>query len=145
MSEEKWSKEELNHSTKKPKLQSETHKSPSEEPKEPKPPLKNHKLLSWEEISSTKHQKLSRTDSESSSTKPNLIMEEPISSLYEVKSSRDQKPPMEEQKLSEKSERARASDLTQHVIGAVLNVFSALTAAVQVTALQLVSVNIRHS
>ena len=65
MSEEKWSKEELNHSTKKPKLQSETHKSPSEEPdepKKPKPPSKNQKLSSWEQISSTKHQKLSRSD-----------------------------------------------------------------------------------
>ncbi len=97
-----------------------------------------------EPILSTKLQELPKGKSSASVSKENCS--EPGQLLQMTKSSRDnqnsskgkQKPVIKGQR----STGARASDLTNHVIGAVLNLLAALLSAVNVTALQLVSVNI---
>ena len=94
-------------------------------------------------ILSTKLQELPKGKSSASVRKenfrkPNHLLQTTKSSREDQNSSKEKQKPVTEER---RSKGARASDLTNHVIGAVLNLLAALSAAVNLTALQLVSVN----
>ena len=86
-------------------------------------------------------QSISKREQNDSIQEQNLLLQNLMPSTE------DDKLPKEKQQPSSnvpKSGGPRASHLTQHVIGAILNLFAALSGAGQVTALQLVSVNITY-
>ena len=134
--------EELQLSPEKLKLQSEAPKSSLWMKHAPEPASKNQGRSTQGQKSSKNLQAL-KDGSKYSKDKT-------ISSLQNAKSSNEeQKPSQEDQEPSQveqkSQEAARASALANHVKGAVLNILSAFSAAVDVTALQLVSVNTRSS